>query len=179
MNTNKFIRFFTIFILFVFVSIGNIAGCNNSSNMPESEIDPEPTAIPTPEPTLMPTPEPTPIPTLEPTPIPTPVPTRIPQPVFVPPQAPSQKNAATAIALTCASLIAEASDDDPGGQLIASYRDAVNQITALKLPAGSSDIPAALGIIRTAIMEVARDHTEFLDNAKELAAICEEDIDAL
>lgn len=163
MNTNKLIRFFIIFILFVFVSIGNIAGCNNSNNMPEPEIDPEPTPIPTPEPTPIPTPEPTPIP----------------QPVFIPPQAPSQKNVATAIALTCASLIAEASEDDPGGQFLASYRDAVNQIMALKLPAGTSDLPAAMGIIRTAIIEIARDDTELLESAKELAAICEEDIDAL
>ncbi len=66
------------------------------------------------------------------------------------------------------------------GQLLASYGDAVNQIMALKLPAGSSDMPAATAIIKSAVIEIAaRGDTELLENAKELAAICEEDIDAL
>ena len=174
MNKNKFIRFFTIFILFVFVALGNIGGCSNSNNMTEPEPTPTPNPpIPTPEPT--PTPSP-PIPTPEPTPVATPRP----QPVFLPPSDSVQKNAATAIAHTCASLIAQASGGDPGGQLLASHRDAVDQIMALNLPAGSSDFPAAKGIIRSAVIEIAaRGDTELLENAEELAAICEEDIDAL
>ena len=161
MNTNKLIKFFTISILFIFLFLGNLGGCSNSSNMTE--------------------PEPTPASTPEPTPIPTPEPTRIPAPIVIPPSSvPSQESAATAIAITCASLIAEASTDDPGGQLLASYKAAVDQITALKLPAGPSDIPAATAIIKSAVIERAsRGDAELLERAEELADICEIDIDAL
>jgi len=177
MNTNKLIKFFTISILFIFLFLGNLGGCSNSSNMTE----PEPTPASTPEPTPASTPEPTPIPTPEPTPVPTPEPTRIPAPIVIPPSSvPSQESAATAIAITCASLIAEASTDDPGGQLLASYKAAVDQITALKLPAGPSDIPAATAIIKSAVIERAsRGDAELLERAEELADICEIDIDAL
>jgi len=126
-------------------------------------------------------PEPRPAPTSEPTPVPTPEPTRIPAPIVIPPSSvPSQESAVTAIAITCASLIAEASKDDPGGQLLASYKAAVDQITALKLPAGPPDIPAATAIIKSAVIErAARGDAKLLERAEELADICESDIDAL
>ncbi len=50
----------------------------------------------------------------------------------------------------------------------------------LKLPSSPSDIAVATAIIRSAVIEIAaRNNAEQLENASELAAICESDINAL
>lgn len=171
MCIKRSIRFFTIVTLFVFVCVGNMGGCNGNKSNTETEPMPMPTPTPS-------SPEPTPQPT--PTPVPTPEPTPAPSPISLPAPDFSQKNAATAIAEVCASLIAEASDGDPDGELLASYRNAVDEIMALKLPTRNSDFPAAMGIIRSAVLAIAADgDADRLQNAEDLAAICEMDIQAL
>ncbi len=177
MNTNKFIKLSTVFILFIFITLGSLGGCSDS----DENQGPEPTPAPTPAPTPVPTPAATPAPTPEPTPVPTPAPTASPVPIVLPPQGPTfQEDAATAIATACASLIAQARADDPEGKLIASYKDAVEQIMDLTLPFMPSDLPLATAMIRSAVIEVAaQNDPELLDKVRELATMCEEDIDDL
>lgn len=173
MSNKRLVRYFTIVGLFVFICMGNIGGCNNSNNNTETEPTPMPTPTPSsPVPTPQPTPTATPMPPPQQTPAPSPFP--LPSPDH------SQKNAATAIAEVCASLITGASDDDPDGELLAAYRDAVDEIMALKLPTRNSDFPAAMGIIRSAVIAaVAQGGADQLQNAEDLAAICEMDINDL
>jgi hypothetical protein len=161
MNTNKFIKISTVVILFIFITLGSLGGCSDSN---ETEG-----------------PEPTPAPTPEPTPVPTAAPKASPVPIVLPPQGPTfQEDAATAIATACASLIAQARADDPEGKLIASYKDAVEQIMDLTLPFMPSDLTLATAMIRSAVIEVAaQNDPELLDKVRELASMCEEDIDDL
>lgn len=167
-------------LLFV-VSIASIGGCSNSENGDDNNPGPTPSAsppTPTPEPTPAPTPEPTP--TASPS-VPTPVPTRIPSLPLVPPiQNTGQKNAATAIADVCANLIEEAEADETEEQLLAIYNDSVEKIMELDLPSGISDLPTAIGLIRSALIaKAAVTNAELLEIAQVLASICEEDINAL
>jgi len=185
MKRIELIRRFTFLILFSFILIGNIGGCsNNDNNSDNAEPTPAPTAQPTPEPTPVPTPGPTPSPTPTPTPssptaAPTPAPTAVPPGVLIPPVNNSEENAATAIALVCAGLIEAASGGDPGGQLLASYKDAVAQIMMLDLPSSPRDKPASMAIIRSTVINTSAADPNLVNNAKQLADICEADIDAL
>jgi len=180
MKRIELIRRFTFLILFSFILIGNIGGCgNNDNSSDDAEPTPAPTAQPTPEPTPVPTPEPTPSPTPSPTAAPTPAPTAVPPGVLIPPVNNSEENAATAIALACAGLIEAASEGDPGGQLLASYKDAVAQIMMLDLPSTPRDKPAAMAIIRSTVINTSAANPNLVNNAKQLADICEADIDAI
>jgi hypothetical protein len=91
----------------------------------------------------------------------------------------TEENAATAIALACAGLIEAASEGDSGGQLLASYKEAVAQIMMLDLPSTPRDKPAAMAIIRSTVINTSATNPNLVNGAKQLADICEADIDAL
>ncbi len=182
MNKNKLIRVFTTLALLFILSIGNIGGCTKSENGDDNNPEPTPSASPppaTPEPT--PTASPSP-PTPSPTPTAPPqVPPVTPEPPDIPPmQETGQKNSATAIANVCANLIESTSANETDEQLLAVYRDSVEQIMKLDLPDGSSDLPVAIGTIRSALITItARASEEVSEIAENLASICEEDINEL
>ena len=177
MNKYRYIRRFTIVVLFLLIFIGNIGSCNNNDK--SDTVEPTPTPSPAPTATPQPTAPPTPAPTPTPTPQPTPIATNKPTPPGAPPAAFLEENSATAIARSCAGLIVGAANGDPDGQILASYRDALNHIMSLNLPPAASDKPAALAIIRSAIMEAVATTGADLQDAQALADICERDLDAL
>lgn len=99
-----------------------------------------------------------------------------------------QKDAATAIATVCAALLEGCtrtpqncglSDTPESTILVDIYEDAVGDIMALNLESFPDDIALAKGMISAALLTGAARQPELQGDLEQIAAMCNEDIDAL